>query len=1324
MNSPENQDTDNFTLDTTKTVETRPEKCIEETLALKWQRSIGGTPLEDLNPELTVRHCNAPQENVDLSSKTYEILEELGRGGMGVVFKARQQRLQRDVAIKKLNPEALSDSNLKTFLSEAMITAFLDHPNIVPVYDMWQDGEELSLAMKVVEGENWRERLKRREPSDYGNTKDIDCLRVVCNAIAFAHSKGIAHCDLKPENIMLGAYEEILVMDWGVALYFGGADHVASRALRCREDVSGPFGTPRYMSPELANGQSELIGKATDIYLLGAILHEILVGKAPHVGKNFMAILLHASESLPPSFPVSVPEELGQICGKALSKRPEDRYQSVEEFQDALINYLAHAESARMAAQGIEQYQACMKTLNSESERGESDWALIYQQFGDAADQLRRALHKWEGNSNASQSLGELLCDFARCALENGELHLAETQISQLSESSGQRKQLTTTLEESRTSRLRQQRMAWITRIGFVAVLITLVIGLILFVYFLSKALNETELRKEQETKAKNEAMTERDRADKKALEALNNLAQTYEARGDQLLERNDVFQAKDQYVKALQLNDNLDLRMKFLGTYAYGGELLFQVGNIDLLQLPDGAQFQSLQTSNKSMKLKMTEILREFQTAARTRVSLSPNGRYLAFQAFSVYREESEFRDNLVVPKSVIDIYDLTTRSLLCKLPVGSLRDLKTYWHPTKPRLAVYHSSLEWQIWDVEHQKNLSAFKWSDSQVEEFVWSPDGRFFAFVSGSQVYRCDLKAGVITTVSRPSLPRAHLFWKGERLMVLVVKTGQVVIQEIRETLSDRRNFSIGSGPLGLSAITNDGAFIAIRTKDGLIEIWNCLKGERVSILSNFSGVVSKLAWEPGGLFLATLEANGRIQIFSRKSRSPVVSLSMTNENQKVPAVFAHSLTLENVELQLSRNAEVLLVKHSGLVRAWSLRQREKWHVLSVHQSSPEKVEFSETGRRMYSKSLDRLHIIDLESKTVLLDERKDASRSMRVREYAIDKKIRFAIAMNQPKGVVDLDKGRVLPSSADMKSFYFYKWSQEGEYIGISDLARRFSIWNVSTGMLLRKFPRDYEGAILGWNQKKPWGLLASPSEIEIYDASKNKAIDKIQLDRTTFPVWLDGNRYVFSKTDQIVIRNVVAHRTEQAISISEPLKNLQVLGKGRFVFAIFQSGAGVLWDLDSDREITFNEAPGALQFYSNSSKAIAIYKNGEVSMYDSQTGRKKKLVTLEMNAERKIFWSLNGQYACLVRPDIVATPFMIIDAEKSTLLLTLPPEQGAQVSSNMERIAFLADNRVIVADFVQFLEGIHENEKQLLLKSQRESKPVIDLPSACDRQSD
>jgi serine/threonine protein kinase len=292
-------------------------------------------------------------------SSTYRDLQFHAAGGLGEVFKALGEDLHRHVALKFVKkPRAHDPDSRRRFLQEAEITGRLEHPGIVPVYCVGQDDEgHPCYAMRFISGQTLEEAIVALHESSATPGARQHTLRAlikrlasVCNTIAYAHSRGVLHRDIKPKNIMLGKYDETLVVDWGLARPFDrsqddrdrGEETItpSSGASGSETPTVGVVGTPAYMSPEQAEARWEIVGPASDVFSLGATLYAILTGRPPFTGRNAVEVLDRVRSCVyePPR---AVPRALEAICRKAMARRIEDRYASALDLADDLDRWLA-----------------------------------------------------------------------------------------------------------------------------------------------------------------------------------------------------------------------------------------------------------------------------------------------------------------------------------------------------------------------------------------------------------------------------------------------------------------------------------------------------------------------------------------------------------------------------------------------------------------------------------------------------------------------------------------------------------------------------------------------------------------------------------------------------------------------------------------------------------------------------------------------------------------------------------------------------------------------------------------------------------------------
>ena len=250
----------------------------------------------------------------------YTLDREIGRGGMATVYLARDVKHQRQVAVKVLDPELGAVVGAERFLAEIKVTANLQHPNLLPLFDSGEAGGLLFYVMPFVDGESLRVRLDREKQLPVDEAVRIAV--AVANALAYAHTQGVIHRDLKPENILIQAGQPV-VADFGIAL-------AVSKAGGQRVTQTGlSLGTPQYMSPEQATGDRTVDGR-TDIYSLGAMTYEMLTGEPPHVGTTAQAIVAKLmTEEVRPLTVLrrNVPAHVDAAVRHALEKLPADRFE-------------------------------------------------------------------------------------------------------------------------------------------------------------------------------------------------------------------------------------------------------------------------------------------------------------------------------------------------------------------------------------------------------------------------------------------------------------------------------------------------------------------------------------------------------------------------------------------------------------------------------------------------------------------------------------------------------------------------------------------------------------------------------------------------------------------------------------------------------------------------------------------------------------------------------------------------------------------------------------------------------------------------------------
>jgi len=354
-------------------------------------------------------------------------IEAIGEGGVGVVELVHQRSVNRDVALKRVR-DASSPSAAASLLEEGRVMGLLEHPGVVPVFALGRDdSDQPVLVMKRVEGSTWRSML--RDPSHRawerlpGDRLEFN-LRVLCriaDVVHFAHTRQWLHRDLKPENVMIGEQDEVYLIDWGLALRMPieTAD----------VDQVDLVGTPAYMAPEMLKGVGPWLSPRTDVYLMGAVLHEVLTGSLRHSGETLRAVLSAAWLSDPVDYPPETPAELAALANEATAARASERVPDAETFRRRIELYLQHREAERTLAEGRGSFD---RLVADTGPGGSLDEVSVIQRFESCVAVVRRSLEIWPENPDARRALSDLLVWRIRRSLAQGDLLTAQATLLDL----------------------------------------------------------------------------------------------------------------------------------------------------------------------------------------------------------------------------------------------------------------------------------------------------------------------------------------------------------------------------------------------------------------------------------------------------------------------------------------------------------------------------------------------------------------------------------------------------------------------------------------------------------------------------------------------------------------------------------------------------------------------------------------------------------------------------------------------------------------------------------------------------------------------------
>lgn len=271
----------------------------------------------------------------------YQVIHEVGAGGMAHVYHARDLNLQRDVAVKVLRQDLINDPAFRSrFLQEARAAANLLHPNIVTVYDFGQDKGRYFLVMEYVNGTELKALLRRRGRLTVDES--VNWMIQICAGVGYAHRAGLVHCDLKPQNILVTADGRAKITDFGIAR--------ALASIRPDETSEVVWGSPQYFAPEQAAGGPP--SPASDVYALGVILYEMLTGRLPFEAQDASRLAELHQTATPPSARAlnpAVPPALEQITHKVLAKEPSARYRTADQLGRVLMSFAPRRDSAEQA---------------------------------------------------------------------------------------------------------------------------------------------------------------------------------------------------------------------------------------------------------------------------------------------------------------------------------------------------------------------------------------------------------------------------------------------------------------------------------------------------------------------------------------------------------------------------------------------------------------------------------------------------------------------------------------------------------------------------------------------------------------------------------------------------------------------------------------------------------------------------------------------------------------------------------------------------------------------------------------------------------------
>ena len=371
------------------------------------REASGGDEAEILDGKLTLP---SPIEN-DIALGNI-----LGSGGMGIVYEGYQTLPERNVAVKKAKDNDLVLEKL--LLHEAKISGMLEHPNIVPIHEIRRSqDDQYEIVMKRIQGTSLKSYMGEHRHTMHGFDRCLEALAHTCNALAYAHDRGIIHRDVKTQNIMLGQFGETYLLDWGIAIQMDKPDDFPVALV----------GTPSGMPPEMLHGDPARVSPVTDIYLMGSTLHELLMGHPRHSAKasaSFQELKESINSESLFSYPDSVPEVLADLANDCCRHNPTDRIQSILTVRDRIKEFLKKRNALELLASGKHEMSIVRKLLHEE-QLSQLNRVKLYHHIHRARFAFERALVVDPSLEESRQELQHLVDQLTLMLLHQGNLKAA-----------------------------------------------------------------------------------------------------------------------------------------------------------------------------------------------------------------------------------------------------------------------------------------------------------------------------------------------------------------------------------------------------------------------------------------------------------------------------------------------------------------------------------------------------------------------------------------------------------------------------------------------------------------------------------------------------------------------------------------------------------------------------------------------------------------------------------------------------------------------------------------------------------------------------------
>lgn len=1241
-----------------------------ELVTVIWQGSFS----DDTIPEMTIKASgpSSPEASKLVIQKRsmrlrgepgppadYEILEQIGKGGVGVVYAARQASINRTVAVKTLKPEIAADPEQRDkFLAEAVVTGDLDHPNIVPVHDLGSDETgALFYSMKRVGGTPWLEAMRNKSVHE-----NLEILIKVADAIAFAHSRGVVHRDLKPENIMLGGFGEVLVMDWGVAL---------SSSLTLRSGTvteSGTMGgTPAYMAPEMATGPIEAITGQSDIYLLGGMLFEMITGKTPHTAANVIDCLYAAAGN--EIQPTEKSGELLEIAYHAMATDPEDRYGDVQEFQAALRDYVSHSESVSLSDRAEEDLRDARKSDD-------------YSDYARSLFAFEEAVALWDKNANARAGITSAKLAYAGSALNKGDYDLG---LSLLDENESSHAVLGKQLRAAQKERETRARRLQNVRRMVAALLVVIAAGGVGAAVLIQREAANARKAEGEANLAAQVAEDARIEAEAKRTEAENARIEAEKARAEEAVARDNAIaaqaQAEDSAQEALTARGDA-LRAKEAEEYeayvaqiglaavkidanAFGDalRLLQQYGDSDLRNWEWGRLWYLCQQSSNQVN----------SADAIESVAIKPDG-----SSFATAGSSGELK-----------IWDAESLAPVTVRRHGTAINSVAY-SPDGGLIATAGDDSLVQLWDssetAAEAEPVLTLSGHEDGVTSVAFSPDGRQVLTASYDKSVRVWNVSGgetnqtllghswwVWSAVFSPDGGRIVTTGQDGKVIVWARNTDRASEQYRRET-----EFTGHRVPVYAAAFAPDGAHVVTADYEGRVLIWNPNTVRPPDIASLISDEVTSppesvsLTGHTGPVRSVAFSPDGRAILAGGHDNT--VAVWDTETGQLIKSLRGHGGWVRSC--LFSPDGEwVLSGSHDGLAKIWNVAGYEEVRVLQGrvlrgHEDDVMSAAFDSQGERIVTASRDRTaRVWDVDSmKSQVFAEGHEFLASTAV-FFANGRRL-ITAAIDNTVRIWDVTSGTQLMLLEATGQNAAVALSSDEKWIATGSSDNSLKIWDVAAfdDAVAAPVPRELEGheqriSAVDFSRDSQMLVTGDADGVcRLWQLDGGEWVAFRELPRrhtrvvTSVKFLPGGSQILTASSDNTVARWDVARGVEiESLILKHPdsVSAMEVSPDGQFVATISRNREGNsamwLWRTDNARLIRSYEVP----------------RESMHSAAFSRTGR----YILTAGSERKLrLWDVEtGLEVGPARDAPVRTPFLDLSKQAVPVWSALFSPEGDQI---------------------------------------------------------